>query len=58
MITTLRTPSASSAAATSGTGIFPTACWPPVIATAPLWSSLNVIRVPEAIACRTARLPE
>jgi hypothetical protein len=36
----------------------PSASWPPVIATVLLYSSLKVMFVPAATACRMARLPE
>ena len=39
-------------------GSSPTACWPPVIATAALYSSLKVMFAPAATAARMARLPE
>ncbi len=56
--TTLRTPSAASRASSRSTGSSPIACWPPVIATAELRSSLNVMLTPAATAARIARLPE
>ena len=55
---TLLTPSSSTIFAMSGTPTAPTASWPPVIATVPLWSSLYVMSTPDATAARIASEPE
>ena len=57
-MTIRRTPSAVSILVSAGIDIAPVACWPPVMATAELYSSLYVTLTPLATAARTARLPE
>ncbi len=52
------TPSAATCRVSWGTSSTPSTCWPPVIATASLYSSLYVIGTLAATAARIASAPE